>query len=100
MRLRALLSLAGIATLVAAPSASAATFTVQSAFDGAQSCSGTVCTTLRAAVNQAQLSAGPDTIKLTGNTQYNLTSGELAVSTDLTIVGASAATTFINHDKT
>ncbi|WP_037408824.1 Ig-like domain-containing protein [Candidatus Solirubrobacter pratensis] len=96
MRLRAFLVAAGIATLAAAAPAHAATFTVSGTADGAGSCTGSSCTTVRAAVTEAARLTGSDTIKLDALT-YNV-SGELTLGSALTIAGASAATTEIRGD--
>jgi hypothetical protein len=67
--------------------------------DGAGSCTpfiaGTfTCTTLRAAVTQANQTAGTDTISVAAG-KYPLTSGQLVISGDVAIIGAGARTTSI-----
>src|SRR5262245_30197413 len=105
MRRRAFLVVAGIvATLGAtapARSASAAVFTVNTTADNASAnCQGTGACSIRGAVTEANRITGADTINIpagnyTLNSQAN---GELQVSTDITITGASAATTTIGGD--
>ena len=89
--------------LLAPASAWAATFTVDSTTDavdaspgnGACATVGAVCT-LRAAVEETNAFAGADTIDVPANT-YNLTLGSgLLVTEQLTINGASQATTIVD----
>jgi hypothetical protein len=81
----------------AAP-ASAATFTVTGTADGAGSCSGTTCTTLRAAVAAANLQSG-STINLgAGNfTLGKAAGGQLLIAKSMTITGAGPASTTITQ---
>lgn len=82
-------------------SATPSTYTVSSFSDGAGSCSGTVCTTLRAATQAAVNNPG-STIQLGAGT-YDLSSGQIQMgvsSSDgdaLTIEGAGAGQTIIRQ---
>jgi hypothetical protein len=92
-------ALGAIAALAvwAAP-ASAATFTVTSTADGTGSCSGTTCTTLRAAVAAAYKQSG-STINLGAGT-FTLgqaAGGQLLIAKTMTINGAGAANTTIEQ---
>jgi hypothetical protein len=89
--------LALLAALATAAPARAATFTVSGVADGAGSCDGTACTTLRAALAAASKAAGPDTISLPdpGRLPYQVTAGPLPVDSEVTITGSSAATVTI-----
>ena len=58
-----------LAGLAAAAPAHAETFTVSGVADGAGSCDGTTCTTLRAALAAASKAAGPDIINLPRTTR-------------------------------
>ena len=104
MRWRAFLVGAGIATLVAAAPAcpaSAAVFTVNTTADNASAnCQGTGPCSIRGAITEANRVSGADTINVpagsyTLNSQNN---GDLPISSDITITGASAATTTIGGD--
>lgn len=82
-------------------SATPTTYTVSSFGDGTGSCTGTVCTTLRAAVNYAQSSCS--TVQLGAGT-YTLDVGEVAINSPtcstgyaLTIVGAGPTQTVIRQ---
>lgn len=104
-------------TLLAATPVQAATFTVTSNLDmvdtqpGDGVCATSLATcTLRAAIQEANLSAGPDTIVLPADT-YTLTrlvnpgsndvvGGDLDVAGDLTINGSGEATTIIQAGLT
>jgi hypothetical protein len=99
VRLRALLVAAGIATLVVATPARAATIDVTTTSDGTGACPANLrqqCT-LRQAV--AVAGAG-DTIRLPAG-MYTLTQsagGQINLNTNVAIVGASAATTTVQGD--
>jgi len=88
--------IAGVAAIVAAAPASAATYKVTTTADGAAECA-TTCT-LRGALLSAQKNAGADTIQVPAGT-YTITIGGLTVDSDVTIVGASAATTSVVSDS-
>ena len=80
----------------AAPASAAATYTVTGTADGAGSCAGTTCTTLRAAVAAADRVSG-STVKL-GPGRFVLgraAGGQLLISAAMTVAGAGAATTTI-----
>src|ERR1700745_417499 len=101
MRVRACLLAAGMAGLAFAAPAYATTYTVSSTADqppGDGKCAGTVCESLRAAVEAANGTTASDTIQLDATT-YGVTLGELAVTHDLTVVGKSAATTVLASGK-
>ncbi len=89
---------ATILALLAVPAtaAAASTYTVTSGGDGAGTCTGTVCQTLRAAVTQADANAG-STIQLGSIAQFTLTQGVLQLSANMTIAGAGAASTTIDQ---
>jgi hypothetical protein len=93
------LATVSVVLLVGAPAAAsgaATTFTVSGFGDGAGSCASThdasgnvVCTTLRAAVNRANLQANSPTIELSAGT-YQLTAGnggQLDLATSMNITG-------------
>lgn len=100
---------AGILTMLvgAAPASAASTYTVTGFADGAGSCTGTVCTTLRAAVTAAELVPG-STVQL-GVGTYDLSVGALTIAANpgspyaLTLVGAGPSQTIIRqtdgHDR-
>ena len=89
------LPLVVIALLVAASPAAAATFTVTGTTDVTGSCSGTSCTTIRAALAAAQFqSPVADTIVIPAG-DYQLSMGQLDVDTPVTIVGAGARATIV-----
>jgi hypothetical protein len=101
MRLRGPLLVAGLVLASAAP-ASAATFTVSSTNDGTTPCTGSVCPSIRAALAAAlgNGAATVDTISIPAGS-YQLTQaagGQLNVASNVTITGASAATTTIRGD--
>jgi predicted outer membrane repeat protein len=105
MRLGGLFAAVAAVALLAASSASAATFTVTGTFDVPGSCVGTVCSTLREAVSKANESLGPDQIVLQAGTfrlelaskthEGGNVSGDLNVSGELTIKGSGAQATTI-----
>ncbi|HEY4095734.1 MAG TPA: Ig-like domain-containing protein, partial [Baekduia sp.] len=101
MRLRAFLVVAGIATLAVAPSARAATFTVNTTTDDPAAICDTTCS-IRGALTEALRNGQttPDTIAIpAGNYTINAqANGQLPVTSDVTITGASAATTTIRSD--
>src|SRR4051794_12889529 len=104
MRWRAFSVVAGIvATLGATAPArpSAAVFTVNTTADNASAnCQGTGPCSIRGAITEANRVTGADTINVPAGS-YTLNSqnlGDLPVSTDITIPGASAATTTIGGD--
>src|SRR5262245_28052586 len=100
MRWRAFLVVAGIvATLCAAPSARADTFAVTTTADGNGECpaSRLPCTIRTAIAAAAANGTGLDSITVPAG-QYVITSGELDVTSNLQIVGASAANTPIQAD--
>jgi hypothetical protein len=88
-------ALAGLAALGAADLAQAATtWQVTTQQDGAGTCAGSSCTTLRGAV--AAASPG-DTVMLPASTQhYLLTLGEIQITKPLTIAGAAAKSAVID----
>jgi hypothetical protein len=84
-----------IAGLAIAPTAQAATFRVTGAGDAeTASCSGTDCSSIRAAVAAAALSAGPDTV-LVPPGDYQLAQGQLVLGSDVTLTGGGARVTTI-----
>ncbi|MBE2316813.1 hypothetical protein DVA67_012590 [Solirubrobacter sp. CPCC 204708] len=83
-----------IATLLCAAPAQAATYTVTGTGDPGGACSGTTCTTLRAAIEAAERAPGADTIELPAGTIT--IAADYTVGTQLTITGASARTTVID----
>jgi hypothetical protein len=89
---------AALLLAIAAP-ASAATFTVTTTADGAGSCSGATCPTLRAAITETNRLTGTNAIVLPAGT-YALTSALPVVTNTLTITGASAVTTKISGNNT
>src|SRR3954468_10642791 len=104
MRWRAFSVVAGIvATLGATAPArsSAAVFSVNTTADNASAnCQGTGPCSIRGAITEANRVTGADTINVPAGS-YTLNSqnlGDLPVSTDITITGASAATTTIGGD--
>jgi hypothetical protein len=100
MRWRAVLVVAGIvATLGATTSARADTFNVNTNADGSSTtCDVRVCT-IRGALAQAAANGTTtlDTINVPADT-YVITVGELQITSNVAIVGASAATTTIQAD--
>ncbi len=91
-----------VLVLLGANDAAAATFLVDSTADAGDTAPGDgVCATsnatctLRAAVSEANALSGPDAITVPAGT-YVLTSGQLAISTDVAVNGAGAATTIID----
>jgi hypothetical protein len=90
------LAAVSIVFAVSASSAAAATFTVTGTSDGAGSCAGTTCTTLRAAV--AAAGRQPDSTVKLGPGRFALGSaagGQLTIASSMTITGAGAAKTTI-----
>ncbi len=101
-----------LATLIASPCSSAATFTVNGTMDTVDVLPGDgVCAdsngncTLRAAVQEANASAGADTIILRpgtypltipGNSEQNAATGDLDITGPVTITGAGAGSTTID----
>ncbi len=81
------------ALLCAAP-ASAATLTVTTSDDPGGSCTVTTCTTLRAAITEANRLAGTDTITVPAGVIN--AADDFVISTAVQIVGASARTTIID----
>jgi len=85
--------------LVGRPDAAASSFTVDSTADavdanpgdGLCATAGGQCT-LRAAIQEANASAGGDTIALPAGT-YTLSAGELSITDDLRVIGGGAAST-------
>ena len=88
---------AGLASLVLAAPAEATTWTVTGTGDTGGSCDASTCTTLRGALAEAAKVSGPDTIKLPAGT-YRLSNGQLAVTSEVQLDGASAATTSVVGD--
>src|SRR5271169_408300 len=92
----------GLVVLLAiAPTAQAATFTVTSLADAADASPGDgICAapsgacTLRAAIQEANALAGPDMITVPAG-GFRLTLGDLSVTDDLIITGASSSATVI-----
>jgi hypothetical protein len=94
--------IAAVAVLFGASPAVADTFDVTSTADGAGTCTGGSCTTIRAALAAAAANGadGSDTIDVPAGT-YALTQaagGQLDIEANVTIAGASAATTTIEGD--
>src|SRR4051812_48599211 len=93
---------AGIALLVAAGPAEAATISVTDIPDSAtDTCSASPCKTLRAALKLAASLPGSDMITLAPtlrNQPYQVTAGELVVDSAVTITGISAATSGIRSN--
>ena len=83
-----------VLTLVCAAPASAVTLTVTTSGDPGGSCSGTTCTTLRAAITEANRLTGTDTITVPAGV-INATD-DFVISTAVQIVGANARTTVID----
>jgi hypothetical protein len=73
--------------------AGAATWKVTTRHDGAGSCTGHACTTLRSAVSAA---AGGDTVKLPARPSHYLLNHEVRVTKPLTIQGASARSSVVD----
>jgi len=102
---RSLAVVAVVALLAAFSSADAATFTVTDRSDNADALPGDglcatangVCT-LRAAIQEANASAGSDTISLPRGA-YRLIAGELVISDDLVLTGAGSDNTAINNAR-
>src|SRR4051812_13645875 len=92
---RTFLALVGMLLVVAAP-ASAATFDAMGTDDTTADvgCTGTSCPSVRAALVSARLTSESDTIIVPAGT-YQLTTGQLAVDTPVSIVGDGARTTTI-----
>jgi hypothetical protein len=97
------LALAAVALLAMAGTASAASFTVNDltdehdadfggSFDGTCDTGGAVCT-LRAATEEANADAGPNTITVSVPGTINLTHGVLLISQQTTVSGNAAGTT-------
>ena len=102
MRRTAVPLIAAIALLIGASSAAAATFNVTGTTDGAGSCTGASCTTIRAALAAAAANgiSSLDTINVPAGT-YTLTQaagGELNVNSNVLMAGVNAATTIIQGD--
>src|SRR4051794_2645977 len=94
MRLRAALT-AGFASLVIAAPAQADTFTVtDGSSDSTAACTGTSCPSLRAAIAAAANTRLADVINVPAGT-INI-NNDLAVASDVTIVGTSARTNVID----
>lgn len=94
----------GMALMASAAPAGAATYTVSGTADGAGTCVGLSCSTLRAAVDAANAAAGADEISLGAGT-FTLAgaandnanaSGDLDITGTLTITGAGAAFTSLH----
>ncbi|HEY4095735.1 MAG TPA: choice-of-anchor Q domain-containing protein [Baekduia sp.] len=99
MRLRTpFLAAAAATTLLTAAPASAATFNVNTTIDSAAACAATC--SIRGALVSAARNAGADTIIVpAGNYVLNQQiGGQLAVDSDVSIIGAGAATTTILGD--
>src|SRR3954447_1318554 len=98
MRVRAFLLATVTALLVCAAPASATVYSVNTTADSG-TCNSITCS-LRGAITESNRIAGPDTIFVPANT-YTLNSqnsGDLPINSDITVVGASAATTTIRGD--
>jgi hypothetical protein len=88
--------MAAVALAIAAPCASAASFTVISTEDTSEGvgCEGLLCPSIRAAITSARVSTEDDTIIVPpGN--YQLVTGQLLIDTNVSIVGAGAGDSFI-----
>ena len=103
----ALAAACGLVLLWPASGARAATFAVTTTGDepdaspgnGVCASSPTGVCTLRAAIQEANLLPGPDTIALPSGT-YLLAAGALTIASDLTIDGAGADSTFVDGGGT
>ena len=95
--MRLALVTAALILALAAP-ASATTFTVSGTGDGAGNCTGSACTTLRAAVTETNRLRGTNAIALNG-VSYTLTSALPTVNNNLTITGTSASATKISGNN-
>lgn len=85
-----------VATVLVAPSAHAAIFRVAWSNDAPGSCSGTHCSTVRAALAAAELSPGADTILLPDGDLW--LDAPLILDTDVTLEGEGADKTFVHGD--
>src|SRR3954469_8120958 len=87
---------AGLAALAVAAPAQAATYNVTGFGDSGGVCDGTSCPTLRAALTEAARQSGPDTITMPKGSYF--AANTLPLSSEVTIIGESAATTTLQGD--